>query len=370
MQSQLLDWLTLLRVSGVGPKTYLKLLDRFETPTAVLGASKAEFNDQGVPAKLQQQLQQHDPQIAERDLAWIEQNQVKVITLHDETYPPLLKEIHDPPPLLFVRGDENLLIEPQLAIVGSRHASAVGDELAHMFAKALANIGITVTSGLALGIDAAAHRGALQAGSTVAVLGTGIDQIYPKRHKTLMADVVEKGCVVSEFPIGTQPLPHNFPRRNRIISGLSLGTLVVEAAEKSGSLVTARMAMEQGREVFAIPGSVHNPVSRGCHKLIKQGAKLVESVADILEEIDVQLREFATPVKNEETEHTTSAQKLDETEQKVLEAVDFYATPMDKIILNAELATDKVSVALTQLELLGLVEVEVGGYRRKPAWFE
>ena len=211
-------------------------------------------------------------------MEWLSQPGNHVVHFQDAAYPALLKQIADPPPLLFVRGDRDYLAQPQLAIVGSRNPTHTGRALAREFAAHLASFGLTITSGLASGIDGAAHQGAIEAGgTTLAVTGTGLDRVYPARHRDLAHRVAENGALVTEFPPGTAPLAANFPRRNRLISGLSLGTLVVEAALRSGSLITARSALEQGREVFAIPGSIHNPLARGCHALIRDGAKLVES---------------------------------------------------------------------------------------------
>ena len=224
--------------------------------------------------------------IIDNDLAWLSQNNNYAITFNEANYPYQLKEIADPPPILFVRGNPDLLAAPQIAIVGSRNPSASGEETAFNFAKTLSQHGFTITSGLALGIDAASHRGALSAkGYTIAVAGTGLDRVYPARHKDLATEIVNTGAIISEFPPGTTAKANHFPRRNRIISGLCQGLLVVEAAKQSGSLITARMALEQNREVFAIPGSIHNPLARGCNALIRQGAKLVETTQDILEEL-------------------------------------------------------------------------------------
>lgn len=222
----------------------------------------------------------------DRSMAWAEQPGQHILTLADAAYPRALLDIADPPCVLYVRGKLALLQKRGVAVVGSRNATPQGLQTAEAFARALASHGQCIVSGLALGIDAAAHRGALAAhGETVAVIGTGADRIYPARNKALALAIVEQGAVVSEFPLGTPAIAANFPRRNRIISGLARGVLVVEAAPESGSLITARLAAEQGREVFAIPGSIHSPVARGCHKLIKQGAKLVETAADVLEEL-------------------------------------------------------------------------------------
>lgn len=246
-----------------------------------------------------------DPSEAvDRSLAWADQPGQHILTLADTAYPRALLEIADPPSLLYVRGNPSLLQKRGLAVVGSRNATPQGLQTAEAFAKALASQGQCIISGLALGIDAAAHRGALAAhGETVAVIGTGADRIYPAGNKALALAIVEQGAVVSEFPLGTPAIAANFPRRNRIISGLSRGVLVVEAAPESGSLITARLAAEQGREVFAIPGSIHSPVARGCHKLIKQGAKLVETASDVLEElgsfVDLPLPPLAQPAVND-----------------------------------------------------------------------
>ena len=241
---------------------------------------------------------------AERDLRWLEPPTHHLVRIVDPGYPPRLRTISQPPLLLFVRGGVELLGEPQLAIVGSRNPTRGGEDTAFRFAGALAQAGLVITSGLAVGIDAAAHRGAVAAaradvggglGASVAVFGTGLDRVYPRRNLDLAVEVERIGAIVSEFPLGTPPRRDHFPRRNRIISGLSLGVLVVEAAVRSGSLTTARWAAEQGREVFAIPGSIHNPLARGCHRLIRDGAKLVESVGDVLEELrgQIGLRELA-----------------------------------------------------------------------------
>lgn len=278
-------WLRLTLVSGLGGETQRKLLAAFGLPDAIFAAGRlAARSVAGERADL---LFDADPQEAvETALAWAEQPGQQIVTLADAAYPSSLLEIADPPCLLYVRGDSALLAGRGIAVVGSRNATPGGAKTAEAFARALAGQGLTITSGLALGIDAAAHRGALAAGGkTIAVVGTGADRLYPARNRELALAIVEHGAIVSEFPLGTPALAANFPRRNRLISGLSRGVLVVEAAPESGSLITARLAAEQGREVFAIPGSIHSPVSRGCHKLIKQGAKLVETAADILEEL-------------------------------------------------------------------------------------
>ncbi|MBU2870988.1 DNA-processing protein DprA [Colwellia sp. E2M01] len=304
----------------------------------------------------------------------------KVIGYGDTDYPQLLKEIYDPPLVIFVQGNIALLNAPQIAVVGSRSASVVGRETAFILSKDLAQQGIVITSGLALGIDAAAHRGAISLpNSTVAVVATGLDQVYPARHKTLAQQVITKGgVIVSEFLPGTQPRAGHFPKRNRLISGLSLGVLVVEAELKSGSLITARCALEQNRDVFAIPSSIENQKAKGCHWLIKQGAKLVEQAADILEEFDFTDKAslyFKKTIKNKGIKaFTLSAQstlKSDvEIKQKdlcndeLLDNVGFEITPVDKVVSRSELPVDEVLTRLTLLELSGLVSAVPGGYIR------
>ncbi|MDE2439763.1 MAG: DNA-processing protein DprA [Betaproteobacteria bacterium] len=278
-------WLRLTLIPGIGGETQRKLLAAFGLPEAIFAAGRSAVRHViGDRADL---LFDSDPTEAiEKSLEWTTQPGQALITLADTAYPKALLEIADPPNVLYVRGNPALLQQRGIAMVGSRNATPQGIQTAESFARHLAASGQCIISGLALGIDAAAHRGALAAqGHTVAVIGTGADRIYPARNKDLAIAIAERGVIVSEFPLGTPALAHNFPRRNRIISGLARGVLVVEAAPESGSLITARLAADQGREVFAIPGSIHSPVARGCHKLIKQGAKLVETASDILEEL-------------------------------------------------------------------------------------
>ncbi len=289
-------------------------------------------------------------------MSWVEQKNNAVITFNDANYPAQLKEIADPPPLLFVRGNADLLSHPQIAIVGSRNPSSLGEETAFNFAKTLSRHGFVITSGLALGIDAASHRGALNTkGYTVAVTGTGLDRVYPARHKDLATEIVNTGVMVSEFPPGTTAKANHFPRRNRIISGLCQGLLVVEAAKQSGSLITARMALEQNREVFAIPGSIHNPLARGCNALIRQGAKLVETTQDILEELNqyYQQDDNITPITMESI--------LDLEQQTLLNHVMFSPTSIDKLVENTGESVEVISSMLLILELQGYLEATAGG---------
>ncbi|HKY92945.1 MAG TPA: DNA-processing protein DprA [Nevskiaceae bacterium] len=281
-----------------------------------------------------------------------------LLSLDDPRYPARLREIADPPAALHFRGDPELLGLPQIAIVGSRNATPQGLEIAEAFASELAGRGIVITSGLALGIDGAAHRGALAAGgTTIAVCGTGLDRIYPAKHRALGQEIVAKGLMVSEFPPGTPAIPGNFPQRNRIISGLSLGVLVVEAALDSGSLITARLAAEQGRDVFAIPGSIHNVMVRGCHRLIRQGAKLVESVDDILEEIAPQLAPWleaskrAVPPANEPPAQHAA----------LLAVLGDRPLSVDALVEKLRQPVDVIAQALTELELEGHIRSMPGG---------
>jgi DNA processing protein len=290
-----------------------------------------------------------------------------IVCYDDEHYPKLLKQIYDPPLVLFTVGNTALLSSPQIAIVGSRGATAMGRENAFLFAKQLVSEGITITSGLALGIDADAHKGALAGnGPTIAVVATGLDRVYPSRHKKLANDILEKnGLIVSEFVPGTIPKAGFFPKRNRIISGLSEGVLVVEATIKSGSLITARCALEQNREVFAIPGSIHNPQSKGCHWLIKQGAKLVEESADIMEEVNIPIE---TSLRLAESNSNDSEDKKNEKQdlfnEPLLDNVGYEITPVDAVVSRSKLPIDVVLTQLTMLELKGLVSAVPGGYIR------
>ncbi|WP_342246973.1 DNA-processing protein DprA [Pseudomonas sp. OTU5201] len=278
--------LRLHHLPELGPARFRRLLEAFGSASAALSAPAAAWRSLGLPGACADP--RRSPEIrdaAAHALAWLERPGHQVLCWDDPAYPALLAELSNAPPLLYIAGDATLLERPQLALVGSRRASAAGLDTARAFARSLAGGGFVITSGLALGIDGAAHQGTLEVGgATVAVLGTGLERIYPNRHRSLAVRIVDEGgALVSELPLDCPPQPANFPRRNRIISGLSLGVLVVEASPSSGSLITARLAAEQGREVYAIPGSIHHPGARGCHQLIREGATLVEKVEDILE---------------------------------------------------------------------------------------
>jgi len=292
---------------------------------------------------------------------WLQDPQNRVIARGDDGYPELLAQISRPPPQLYVRGDPGLLHMPSIAIVGSRNPTQSGARDAFEFARHLGGAGFCIVSGLAEGIDTAAHRGALDAGAiTVAFLGHGIDRVYPASNRDLAHEVARHGALVSEFPLGTHPDRSLFPQRNRLISGLSLGTLVIEAARRSGSLITARHAGEQGREVFALPGSIHNPLSRGCHQLIRQGAKLVETADDIVAE----LAPLASHVLQNTLESTTNEPPVDVQDDEYLELKKYLShdpTSIDELAENSGLTIDQVSSMLLILELEGVVESLSGG---------
>ncbi len=355
-------WLALLHTPGIGSRRFRVLLKKAGTPAALFRASPSEWSALGLNDAVIGHLRSPDWEEVEKELQWLEQSGRHLITLIDPRYPSLLREIPDPPPLLFVQGDPRLLSEPQLAMVGSRNPSTSGRKTARDFARFLARAGITITSGLATGIDGASHTGALdEAGTTIAVTGTGLDRIYPARHRELAHRIAEQGALVSEFPPGTPARPGHFPRRNRIISGLSLGTLVVEAARQSGSLISARLAAEQGREVFAIPGSIHNPLARGCHALIRQGAKLVETVEDVLEELAPLLGSLELSAEQPSTTLESEAQEPDEEYRLLLDCMEFDPVSIDLLIERSGLTTDAVSSMLLLLELEGHVLSAPGG---------
>jgi len=296
----------------------------------------------------------------------------QIITFGDDNYPQQLKEIYDPPLVLFVKGNLDLLNSMQIAVVGSRNATVNGRENALLIAQQLSQHGLVITSGLALGIDASAHKGALiTEKSTIAVVATGLDKVYPARHKPLVSKILaNKGAIVSEFFPGTSPKAGHFPKRNRIISGLSKGVLVVEAALKSGSLITARCALEQNREVFSVPSGIHNLQAKGCHWLIKQGAKLVEEAADIIEELSIgkhpalHLNQEQQLLANKSQVAIEKKLKNDLCKDVLLASVGFEVTPVDQVASRSELPIDEVLTRLTLLELKGLIASVPGGYLR------
>jgi len=306
-----------------------------------------------------------DPATVAPDLEWLEDEDNHLLRLTDSYYPSRLRDISRPPPLLFVRGEPRLLEMPQLGVVGSRNPTPGGADHAFEFAHHLSGAGFPITSGLALGIDAAAHEGALAAGGvTLAVVGTGLDRVYPARHRDLAHRIAAQGAIVSEFSIGTGVRPENFPRRNRIISALSLGVLVVEASLRSGSLTTARYALEQGREVFAIPGSIHNPLARGCHALIRQGAKLVETATDIIEELPP--AEYSPPSLTDDMPlfpplASPAVPMFDREYYQVLEAMGHDPVSVDTLVQRTQLTAAEVSSILLRWELEGQIATCSGG---------
>lgn len=354
-------WLALIRVPTLGSIRINRLLDHLTTPEALFSEAARSAASLGLPESAKPYLRNPPWKEVDRDLKWLEQPDHHLLTRVDSRFPRPLKHISDPPVLLYVQGNPDLLNSAQLAIVGSRNPTTTGRSTARQFARSLSASGITITSGMATGIDGAAHEGALEElASTIAVTGTGLDRIYPGCHQELAYRIATKGALVSEFPIGTPVRRGHFPRRNRIISGLTLGTLVVEAARGSGSLITAREAVDQGREVFAIPGSIHNPLTRGCHQLIRQGAKLVETAQDILEELapilgDPQLSALPAELH--------SPVRWDPVYRKLLSVLEFDPLPNDLLIERSGLTPETVSSMLLLLELQGYVSSEPGrGY--------
>jgi len=352
----LASWLQLSLTPGLGPSSLRSLLKRFGLPQAVLARKRAELTAFMTPAVVEALDSERVAQSVARALEWAAAPGHEIVTLADDTYPKALLEIGDPPPLLYAHGDVSLLQRPAIAVVGSRNATAQGESNAAQFAKALSDAGLAVVSGLALGIDAAAHRGGLAGrGSTLAVLGTGVDVVYPTRNAELAAEIARKGLLLSEFPLGTPAAAHNFPRRNRLISGLTRGCLVVEAALPSGSLITARFAAEQGREVFAIPGSIHSPLSKGCHSLIKSGAKLVESAEDVLAE----LSGFRP------SGYASTAMETANADIGLLAVMGHDPVDVDSLCERAGWSAEQVTSELLRLELDGRVTALPGGlYQR------
>jgi DNA processing protein len=352
-------FLAMAHINGIGPKTLYSLESHFGDIESCFKLKKRDMQQLGFNNKLINSILNPNWDAADKALKWAEKKGNTLITWHDLTYPYLLKQIIPPPPMLFLKGNSALLSEPQLAIIGSRHPSEMGINNAYQFSNILAENGICITSGLAQGIDGAAHRGALQGiGKTIAVLGTGIENCYPARHKTLTQEIADKGLLISEFPLGTSPYAAHFPQRNRIISGLAFGVIVVEAALRSGSLITARLALEQGREVFAIPGPISNPMSKGCHFLIKQGAKLIETVADILLELPSGI------LVNSTINEKNKAKGLEQSLQNLVKFVDYEVTSVDTICAKSGLSPAVLATQLIDLEMKGIIKAVPGGYLR------
>jgi DNA processing protein len=373
--------LVLHRLPQVGAVTYNRLVNLFGSPEAALSQTSKQLQALVEPETLVAiQDFQSNPEIstigqkALVDLEWVHsQPNVHLLSAMDANYPELLQKISNFPPLLFVRGDIHLLSLPQIAIVGSRNPSSGGGENAYRFAEFLASSGFAITSGLALGVDAAAHQGALAAhGKTIAVMGTGLDMIYPSRHRALAQQILDTGgALVSELPLGSSSKAANFPQRNRIISGLSCGVLVVEAAIQSGSLITAKAAMQQSREVFAIPGSIHNPLARGCHQLIRQGATLVETGQDIVDQLQGMLgyqREKLATLQQKAAKKTELDEKildsLSPAEQQLIHAMGYDPVNIDDLVERTGIAVGSVAAQMIGLEIKGYVQQIGAGYQR------
>ena len=355
----LADWLRLTLIPGMGGITQRKLLTAFGPPASIFSADRGALRSVVGEHAANRLLDTENRAAVDKALAWSETPGQWLLCLSDPEYPQDLLQTPDPPVLIYVRGRPDVLNGKAVAIVGSRNPTPQGIRNSEHFARALTAAGMTVTSGLALGIDAAAHRGALLAGgNTVAFVGTGIDRVYPAANRELAFAIADNGAIVSEFPLGTPPVAANFPRRNRLIAGFSRGTLVVEATVDSGSLITARFSAEQGREVFAIPGSIHSPQSRGCHRLIKQGAKLVETVDDVLEELGWTMG-ASVPAREA---------NCDSGNHDLLSSMGYEPCAIDEIASRSGLAADVVSATLLQLELAGRIASLPGGrYQRIPS---
>jgi DNA processing protein len=368
-EAELRAWLILLRAPGLGAATLRALVERHGSAEAALDAVR---HDPAIPAAARAWLAAPDAACIARDLAWLAAEGHRLLPWTGADYPSLLRETQNPPAALFVVGDATLLWAPQLAIVGARNASANGLSHARAFAQAFVEAGLVITSGLAEGIDGAAHGAALDAGGkTIAVLGTGPDLVYPRRHAALAERIGATGALVTELPPGTPGKAEHFPRRNRIIAGLSLGTLVVEASLQSGSLITARLAADTGREVFAIPGSIHNPLARGCHRLIRQGATLVETAADVLESLHGVSGALATGLRerlarDESPSVAAAAESADPEYARLLAVLDDEPRALDVLAARTGLSVAELSSMLLKLELDGVVRAEHGRYARCP----
>lgn len=361
---KLIPWFTLKSVPGIGDLLFKRLLDHFKSPESVLQAAHGELLEvNGMTPRLATAIKRHKmPDRGKRDYDRVMQKGFPIVTMSDPEYPPLLLQIPDPPPFLYVYGSLDNTAR-SIAVVGSRNATPYGRSITKSLCEDLAEAGLTIISGMARGIDTAAHEGALAVeGKTIAVLGSGLENIYPAVNLNLFHLIAASGAVISEFPLNTEPEAHNFPRRNRIISGIALGTVVVEATRNSGSLITARLAAEQNREVFAVPGSIESFKSKGAHALIKQGAKLVEHVDDIIEEISHMI---SIPIGKELTSQpgrVKPAPSLSPDESALFEFLEPYPVHIDDISRKLDMEPAKISSLLLQLELKGVVRQSPGKY--------
>lgn len=355
-------WLALSLIQGLGGEGARGLLKFFGSPEAIFSASSSSLKSLVKPSVATSLAKGIEGELVNSALAWLEDPNNHIFTLADSDYPQSLLNIPDPPLLLYVKGRASLLNKMSLSIVGSRNATPQGIANAEAFSKSISEVGICIISGMAHGIDAAAHRGALHTqGGSIAVVGTGLDKVYPSANRDLAHELAQTGTLISEFPLGTPPLSANFPRRNRIISGMSTGCLVVEASLQSGSLITARLALEQSRDVFAIPGSIHSPQSKGCHRLIKQGAKLVESAQDVLEE----LQPLTSPSDFTPVIHSDKYGNCTDSDLALLDHLGFDPVDVDTLFARSGLTMTELSAMLLALELDGIINVLPGGqYQR------
>jgi len=390
------NWLIALRAPHLGGAKLVRLTERFGGVDELVSASRSELKQSGLHDETIQTLKNHDDALLDKDIEWLSAPAHHLLTWDSEQFPPLLRDIPSPPAALFADGDPDLLWQPQVAVIGSRNPTSGGVENARDFAGELSKRGMTITSGLAAGIDSESHAAALAAGgTTVAVMGTGLDRIYPADSRNLAGRIRKQGVLISEFPLGTSAKRANFPSRNRIISGLSLGVLVIEAGLRSGTLITARMAGNQGREVFALPGSIHNPMSKGCHRLIREGAKLVENVDEIMLELAPMAGQLAGELQKQidgsgtetgqlplekrrkkpqvesrlsrrEQPEASTPFEMDSEYRLLWSCLGYDPKPMDSIIEQSGLTSRTVSAMLLMLELRGMVEAHRGGaYSRK-----
>ncbi len=362
-------WISLGCIHGIGSQTFCRLLKTFGSPANIYTASLKQLKEvvpDGIANTIAKGI---DSTITANSLHWLAQDNNHLVTLADDAYPKSLLEISDPPPYLYAKGNLALLNQTSIAIVGSRNASVQGEKNAEDFAFDLCSYGLCIVSGLALGIDGAAHRGALKAnGATIAVVGTGLDIVYPAKHRNLAHQIVEHGLVISEFELGTPSKPQNFPKRNRIISGLSLGCLVVEANLQSGSQITARLAAEQGREIFAIPGSIHSPMSKGCHQLIKQGAKLVDCLQDIIEELKLSIKIDSLSDTKDKNHHQVKLSSISNNitaQDEIFSIMGFDPISLEHLVASSGLTVSEVSSMLMLLELEGKIASLTGGRYQK-----
>jgi DNA processing protein len=365
------DWLVILNAPSVGGASLIKVIEALGGASAVAGASTRDLTRRGLSDKAAAAITEPDEAQIESDLKWLSHPNHHLLCWDDDAYPALLRRINGPPAALFIDGDPGCLWQPQIAIIGSRNPTAGGLDHARDFATTLARQGMTITSGLAGGIDSAAHTAALDAGSlTIAVNGTGLDRVYPASSRAVAERIRSQGAMISELPLGSPPRRQHFPSRNRIISGLSLAVLVVEAGLNSGTLITARKGAEQGREVFALPGSLHNPMAKGCHRLIREGARLVETTADIMQELGPVAAELQMEIRQRLEQPDSNEEKTVHRQQDLLDDSDYSSVwkvlaydpkPVDVIIQQSGLSAREISSMLLMMELKGMVKKQPDG---------